>query len=592
MKLKSTKSFFTETSVYTPIDNADAYDNQEVSYTGGGREPNYPVSNSSYSYVLSSGWTDAFISGFFEVSSLIELERLFKGTNRSAETAYDLNTEKLVKKAEQDATQQEETDYFTNVWSPGISAAIAAANAAIAAEDPFAYFSALADIEDLDTGLEARQSLTNIASAAYITAINNHGSYIRNGRINNPDPYQLDDPTTAAALEKKRKEEQQRNEQIDKELEKLKQDNERLKTESGFRAFMSLLNLGFDIATTIAILNFLTGPADEAALIAGKLTVQEILEKMAQKGATQAAAKKVAPQAAKNVGTNAAKARNFQRQNPGKYNPFVSDKTNQLARQQGVGTNVTGQKSSYRNPTQFKNSYEPEGIVIAESRKRILREIKKPYKLPEVPKQKYKMNFSGKYSAQNTPDKTTSKLSDDLVASGNARGQRWRMDDKYWQGYETTERMNIIYDRVGHGDQYWEEIIKENKRKNNWKTREMQEHLNIMDHEKAMKEDNPNYESPFYKEFIQEQETIEADKDPLFKKIAKKLKKEIDYPDKPSKNGVPNEPPPEMVNGYHPEFGKRKSYYNKLDPQSASAMPETGDDEIDAQVKAARKKPK
>ena len=238
-----------------------------------------------------------------------------------------------------------------------------------------------------------------------------------------------------------------------------------------------------------------------------------------------------------------------------------------------------------------ENYFVDKKSYLVENRARILREIKKPVVVPELPK-KYKMNFAGKYSAQNTPDKTASKLSDELVASGNARGQRWRMDDKYWQGYETTERMNIIYDRVGHGDQYWEEIINENKRKNAWKTKEMQEHLNIMAHEKAMKEENPNYESPFYKEYIKEQETIQADKDPLFKKIASKLKKEIDYPDKPSKNGVPNEPPPEMVNGYHPNFGKRKDYYKRLDPQSASAMPETGDPETDAQVKAARKKPK
>ena len=238
------------------------------------------------------------------------------------------------------------------------------------------------------------------------------------------------------------------------------------------------------------------------------------------------------------------------------------------------------------------DSYELQGQILSESKKRIIRDIKKPVVVPEIPKQKYKMNFSGKYSAQNTPDKTTSKLSDDLVASGNARGQRWRAEDKYWQGYETTERMNIIFDRVGHGDQYWDEIVNENMRKNSWKTKEMQEHLNIMAHEKAMKEENPNYDSPFYKEFIEEQETVQADKDPLFKKVAKRLKKEIDYSDKPSKNGVPNEPPPEMVNGYHPDFGKRKNYYNKLDPQSAEAMPETGDDEIDAQVKAARKKPK
>jgi len=242
--------------------------------------------------------------------------------------------------------------------------------------------------------------------------------------------------------------------------------------------------------------------------------------------------------------------------------------------------------------SQIKDSYEPTGTTLTESRKRILREIKKPYKLPEVPKQKYKMNFSGKFSPQNTPDKTSSKLSDDLVASGNAKGQRWRVQDKYWQGYETTERMNVIYDRVGHGNQYWEEIVNENKRKNSWKTKEIQEHLNIMAHEKAMKEENPNYESPFYKEFIEEQETLQADNDPLFKKIADRLKKEIDYPDKPSKNGVPNEAPPEMINGYHPKFGKRKDYYKKLDPVSARSMPKTGDLEIDSQIDAAKNKPK
>jgi hypothetical protein len=237
-------------------------------------------------------------------------------------------------------------------------------------------------------------------------------------------------------------------------------------------------------------------------------------------------------------------------------------------------------------------SYNPQGQLLSEERKKIIKEIKKPYKLPELPKQKYKMNFSGKYSAQNTPDKTASKLSDDLVASGNAKGQRWRAQDKYWQGYETTERMNIIYDKVGHGEQYWDEIVKENQRKTSWKNKEIQEHLNLIAHEKAMREENPNYESPFYKEFIEEQETVQADKDPLFKKVSKRLKKDIDYPDKPAKNGVPNDPPPKMVNGYHPDFGKRKSYYNKLDPQSAAAMPQTGDPEIDSQVKAARKKPK
>ena len=71
--------------------------------------------------------------------------------------------------------------------------------------------------------------------------------------------------------------------------------------------------------------------------------------------------------------------------------------------------------------------------------KRILREIKQPIKVKEAPT-KYKMNFEGKYSAQNTPDKTSSAQSDALVASGNAKGQKWRQQDKYWSGYETTEK--------------------------------------------------------------------------------------------------------------------------------------------------------
>ena len=47
----------------------------------------------------------------------------------------------------------------------------------------------------------------------------------------------------------------------------------------------------------------------------------------------------------------------------------------------------------------------------------------------------------------------------------------------------------------------------------------------------------------------------------------------------------PAEPPPKMVNGYHPEYGKKANRYKKLDPASANAMPETGDPETDAIVK-------
>ena len=229
-----------------------------------------------------------------------------------------------------------------------------------------------------------------------------------------------------------------------------------------------------------------------------------------------------------------------------------------------------------------------DSFVLTESRKKILKNIKKPYEVPELPK-KYKMNFAGKYSAQNTPDKTASQVSDALVASGNAKGQRWRQKDKDWVGYETTERMNVVYDKVGHGDQYWKMIVGDNARKK--KDRELQEKLNIVAHEKALMQENPNYETPFNKKHIDEQETLSADKDPLFKKVSKSLKKSIDYPDKPAKAGYPNDPPPKMINGYHPDLvngQKVSNYYNRLDPASAMAMPKTGNDSIDSKVDLAK----
>ena len=226
--------------------------------------------------------------------------------------------------------------------------------------------------------------------------------------------------------------------------------------------------------------------------------------------------------------------------------------------------------------------------VLTESRKRILREIKQPYKLPEQPKQKYKMNFKGKFRPQNTPDVTASKQTDEGVKAQNAAGQTWRTKDKHWSRYQSQERMNVIYDHIGHGNQYWDMIVNENQNKKGTRDRQIQEYLNIIAHEKAMLQEDPNYISPF-KQKIEEQETLQADKDPLFKKVASRLKTKIDYPDKPSKKGYPDTPPPEMVNGFHPEYGNKGDYYNKLDPQSAEAMPPTGNAEIDAKVQKAKR---
>ena len=56
----------------------------------------------------------------------------------------------------------------------------------------------------------------------------------------------------------------------------------------------------------------------------------------------------------------------------------------------------------------------------------------------------------------------------------------------------------------------------------------------------------------------------------------------------------PKDPPPEMVNNYHPDLvdsAKKAERFNKLDPASAKAMPKQDDPNIDAKVEKAKKNP-
>ena len=235
------------------------------------------------------------------------------------------------------------------------------------------------------------------------------------------------------------------------------------------------------------------------------------------------------------------------------------------------------------------NSYKSQGVVLSENKKRLLREIKRPVLIEETPKTKlkgYRPNFKGKFTPQNTPDVTACKKSDELALGANARGQKWREEDKYWKGYETTERMNVIHDRMGHSSMAWDAIIDEARNKNGWKNREIQEQLNRYYALKAERELG----------YIQEEEDPNQDeidkymKDPLVKRVRKRLLTQIDYPDKPSKKGYPDEAPKPQVDGWHSDYGKKSGYYKKLDPVSALAMPTQGDPEIDAEVEKQKKK--
>ena len=111
-----------------------------------------------------------------------------------------------------------------------------------------------------------------------------------------------------------------------------------------------------------------------------------------------------------------------------------------------------------------------------------------------------------------------------------------------------------------------------------------------------MRAENPDYESPWSLNEMgasSEEELNTIMKDPLVKKVAKRLKTQIDYKDKPARQGYPDNPPAKQVDGWHPKYGK-KYKYDKLDPVSAVTMRNapTGDPEIDANVEKVARKPK
>ena len=248
--------------------------------------------------------------------------------------------------------------------------------------------------------------------------------------------------------------------------------------------------------------------------------------------------------------------------------------------------------------------------------KRIIRGVKKPVVIKEAKQEKIKRR----------PRVIGSKSNSKTINSGLMRQAEVptsfkRPEDRMWGKYEkmqnaraSQERKNQVLDHLGGSDHAWEYLLERNASKRSIAgffdkdgtphtiTRKEQvnkDTLLFIADENGKKESilqsdlNDKLDKEFNQElfaaYFVEQETMQADSDPLFKKVSRSLRKKIDYPDKPAKRGYPNEEPPKMVNGYHPKYAEENRYYNKLDPISANLMPPTGNKEIDAKVKKARK---
>ena len=256
--------------------------------------------------------------------------------------------------------------------------------------------------------------------------------------------------------------------------------------------------------------------------------------------------------------------------------------------------------------------------ILSESRKaNIIKNLKKPVVLPETKQKSYKVK----------PKIRTLKT---VVSKPVATPEEYKPPMKMWGRYEynqnvraSQERKNEVMNLLGEGEAAMQYRLKngttrtEQEMKEFWgKHPELYDfYFNNMNHRMLRKEqieggdfvvflvaENGKKVSMSqsklneklaeaedqklldeYNKLNPKSKPISYEKDPLFKKVSSKLRPVINYPKKPSPKGYPDKAPPKLVNGFHPDLGKRYKY-DKLDPQSAEFMPNQGNPEIDANI--------
>ena len=278
-------------------------------------------------------------------------------------------------------------------------------------------------------------------------------------------------------------------------------------------------------------------------------------------------------------------------------------------------------------------SYTQKGSIISESRKtEILKNLKNPVVIPETKKKSYKVkpkirglnsaiiskpvetpkeyqpkggrNLWGQFEYNRNVRQSQERKNEvlDLVGEGeqafkymlnDSRAMNAQQLEKFWglhpelySYFYNGKKFKAIRKEALDGD-FLVFLVDENGVKSNILQSELNEKLVEDEDRKALEEYNKLNLKP------KRNDRISFEKDYLFKKAYQKLKKEVDYENKPSKMGYPNDPPPKMVNDRHPDFGKRPgtTMFNKLDPQSAEAMPNQDDPTIDAKVEKAKNNP-
>jgi hypothetical protein len=200
------------------------------------------------------------------------------------------------------------------------------------------------------------------------------------------------------------------------------------------------------------------------------------------------------------------------------------------------------------------------GKVLSESQKRILRDIKKPVQVKEMPT-KFKVKPTGRKNK--TVGVDMMKIPDTPNQYKPPAPSIWSAKDRDKNIRASQEKKNEVLELVGAAEHHWTYLTDESRRKKQEKVNEM------------MSAENDKQMQLLYEKYRMKEAKIT--------KAMSAFRKPTDVAPE-----YPENPPPQLdpETGMHPKYGK-KYKHDKLDPHSAEAMPPTGDPVIDANVKKA-----
>ena len=265
-----------------------------------------------------------------------------------------------------------------------------------------------------------------------------------------------------------------------------------------------------------------------------------------------------------------------------------------------------------------------EGISL-ERKREIFGHLTKPVVLPETKQKTYKVSPGQKYKDKNKKPEGTDSQDMSKLFNKNIGGPQpfkpqertsWTKDFIAQNVMKSQEKMNGVLELIGDGKHAFDHTVNDYRRMG---AKELEQYWGKNPNMYSFLFNGKKYNVTRKEEvegdfivFMEDQQGVKSNmfQSELNEKLQEQNEKWIEeeyfkshpvIPDKEESTydriktrflenkkiapEFPAEPPPKMVNGYHPEYGKRANRYKKLDPASANAMPETGDPETDAIVK-------